>query len=114
MLATINRLTSREDFARTTRSGMKVSTDSLIGYLLKDSNLTNPKIGFIVSRNLGGAVKRHRIARQLRHAVRGSISILPHQSFVVVRAKKDPLAEIEIPQLFKSLKDKSEKKTVQA
>ena len=113
MLATINRLTSREDFARTTRSPIKASTESLTGYLLHDQALTTPKIGFIVTRSLGGAVTRHRITRQLRHATKASLTQLPQQSFVVVRAKKEPRAAIEIPSLFDALRQRSEKKVVE-
>ena len=104
MLAQLNRLTSREDFQRVTKSKIRSHTKSLTGYLLNEAELTEPKIGFIVAGNVGGSVKRHRVARQLRHASRVSIHILPKSSLVVVRAnKKDQNAEVEIPELFTSL-----------
>ena len=106
MLTSTNRLTSREDFQRVTKSPIRSRTRSLGGYLLTEKNLANPKIGFIVS--FGGSVKRHRIIRKLRHASRSAISILPQDSMVVVRANKDDLdATIEIPELFTALSKKA-------
>ena len=107
MLAPLNRLTSREDFQRVTKSKIRSHTKTLTGYLLTESELTEPKIGFIVAGNIGGSVRRHRVARQLRHASRQSIHILPKSSLVVVRAnKRDQDAEVEIPELFSSLSKK--------
>ncbi|NCX76571.1 MAG: ribonuclease P protein component [Actinobacteria bacterium] len=75
--------------------------------LLPEAELTEPKIGFIVAGNVGGSVRRHRVARQLRHASRQSLHILPKSSLVVVRAnKRDQNAEVEIPELFNSLSKK--------
>ena len=105
MLSSTNRLTSREDFQRVTKSSIRSRTRSLGGYLLREEGLAAPKIGFIVS--FGGSVKRHRIIRKLRHASRGAISTLPTNSLVVVRAYKDDLdAGVEIPELFSSLTKK--------
>jgi ribonuclease P protein component len=107
VLAPSNRLTSREDFQRVTKSKIKSHTKTLTGYLLTDEELTQPKIGFIVAGNIGGSVRRHRVARQLRHATRQSIHILPKSSLVVVRAnKRDQDAGVEIPELFSSLSKK--------
>ena len=108
MLAPLNRLTSREDFQRVTKSKIRSHTKTLTGYLLTESDLLEPKIGFIVAGNIGGSVKRHRVARQLRHASRQSIHILPKSSMVVVRAnKRDQDVEVEIPELFSSLSKKA-------
>ncbi len=108
MLAPINRLTSREDFQRVTKSRTRSHTKTLTGYLLSEPNLSEPKIGFIVAGNVGSSVNRHRVARQLRHATRNSIHILPKSSLVVVRAnKRDQNAEVEIPELFTSLSKKA-------
>ena len=108
MLAPINRLTSREDFQRVTKSRTRSHTKTLTGYLLSEPNLSEPKIGFIVAGNVGSSVNRHRVARQLRHASRNSIHILPKSSLVVVRANKlNQSAEVEIPELFTSLSKKA-------
>jgi ribonuclease P protein component len=104
VLAPINRLTSREDFQRVTKSKTRAHTKTLTGYLLSEPELVEPKIGFIVAGNIGSSVSRHRVARQLRHASRKSIHILPKSALVVVRAnKRDQNADVEIPELFTSL-----------
>ena len=86
MLASDNRLTSSAEFKKTTHRGARASTKSLAGYALTDTTLTAPKIGFIVSRVIGGSVARHRVVRQLRHLSRENLHLLPNDSMVVVRA----------------------------
>jgi len=113
VLTANNRLTSRDQFARVTRSSIRSTTSTLAGYLSIDDNLTSPKIGFVVSRAIGGSVTRHRVQRQLRHASRNAMHVLPQNSLVVVRAtKKDPDAHGEIPKLFGSLTNIAAKKAV--
>jgi ribonuclease P protein component len=108
VLAQSNRLTSREDFQRVTKSKIRSHTKTLTGYLVTETETTGPKIGFIVAGNIGGSVRRHRVARQLRHASRQALHILPKSSLVVVRAnKRDQDASVEIPELFNSLSKKA-------
>ncbi len=109
MLAPINRLTSRADFSRVTKSSIRSSTESLAGYLVNDPQISHPKIGFIVSRAIGGSVKRHQVTRKLRHASRNSLHILPQSALVVVRATKPNQSNsiYEIPNLFSALAKKA-------
>ena len=108
LLAQSNRLTSRDDFLRVTKSPIRSSTKALVGYLLTDNTITAPKVGFIVPRAVGGSVTRHKVTRQLRHASRAALNHLPPSSLVVVRAiKKDQNANTEIPALFDSLTKKA-------
>jgi len=110
VLAAINRLTSREDFARVTRSPIRSTTKSLVGYLSTEPELSSPKVGFVVSKTIGGSVIRHRVTRQLRHASRSSLHILPTQSMVVIRATKaEQNVHNEIPRLFAALKEKAQR-----
>jgi len=110
VLAANNRLTSRDQFARVTRSSIRSTTPTLVGYLAIEPNLSTPKIGFVVSRVVGGSVERHRVQRQLRHASRAAMHSLPQSSMVVVRAtKKETDAHGEIPQLFSALSKKAER-----
>lgn len=110
MLAQLNRLTSRDDFMRVTKSKIRSSTNSLVGYLMTDQSVVEPKVGFIVPRAIGGSVVRHRVTRQLRHATRDHLNQLPKSSLVVVRAiKKSEDAKSEIPALFDLLSKKSAK-----
>jgi len=104
VLASDNRLTSSADFKKTTQFGARVSTKTLAGYALTEPELNAPKIGFIVSRAIGGSVARHRVTRQLRHLSRENITLLPHNSFVVVRAlRQSPDYSSETKTLFEKL-----------
>lgn len=43
-------------------------------------------VGFVVSKQVGGAVVRNRVKRRLRHAVSARLDQLPHDARLVVRA----------------------------
>ena len=47
---------------------------------------SQPLVGFVVSKAVGGSVVRNRVERRLRHLVRDRLSVLPSGSRVVVRA----------------------------
>ncbi|SDP75921.1 ribonuclease P protein component [Actinopolyspora xinjiangensis] len=44
------------------------------------------RVGFVVSKAVGNAVVRHRVARQLRHLMRDRLPALPPGTMVVIRA----------------------------
>lgn len=44
------------------------------------------RVGFVVSKAVGNAVVRHRVARRLRHVMRARLAVLPAGTLVVVRA----------------------------
>ncbi|WP_310273165.1 ribonuclease P protein component [Haloactinomyces albus] len=46
----------------------------------------SPRVGFVVSKAVGNAVMRHRVARRLRHLMRERLGGLPPGTLVVVRA----------------------------
>lgn len=46
-----------------------------------------PRLGLIVSKAVGGAVTRHRVARRLRAAFREVTVLIPAETLVVVRAR---------------------------
>jgi ribonuclease P protein component len=45
-----------------------------------------PRVGFVVSRAVGGSVVRHRVQRRLRHLCRERLERLPAGAEMVVRA----------------------------
>ena len=45
-----------------------------------------PQIGFVVTKAIGGAVDRHRVARKLRHLVRAALADLEPSDRIVIRA----------------------------
>lgn len=90
MLSALNRLRSSKDFARVTKTGYRATTRSLVVYFNNEPTLqSEPQIGLIVSKAIGGSVTRHRIARQLRHAAREQLHLIPPHSQVVIRVTRD-------------------------
>ena len=86
MLAKSARLTESADFARATKSGLRFSTQNFVGYLYPTNCDQPARAGLIISKNVGGSVTRHRIARKVRHAFRELYPQLPLGGLLVVRA----------------------------
>ena len=80
------RLTSPSDFATATKSGFRLSSPSLVTYLFLTKKEQPAQCGLIISKNAGGSVVRHKIARQLRHSLALQLPTLPNGALVVVRA----------------------------
>ena len=90
MLPNNARIKSSSDFAITTRNGRRITSTSLIGYLYSSKSKEPAKLGLIVGKSVGNSVVRHRIARQIRHAVREELNNFPNGTLFVVRAMKKP------------------------
>ena len=108
------RLTASSDFARATKSGVRVTTEHFVGYLYISpvTNNDSAKCGLIINKSVGGSVKRHRLARKIRHAVAPHIASLPTGSLLVIRALKedgDRNVSEEILELISKLSAKSAK-----
>jgi ribonuclease P protein component len=97
------RLRRREDFTRLLRTGHRAGRSTLVVHAALGGSVSSDgpgpvdgsatsvaeastRAGFIVSKAVGNAVMRHRVARQLRHLVRDRLTALPPGSAVVVRA----------------------------
>jgi ribonuclease P protein component len=52
----------------------------------RDGHSDLPKIGLVVSKSVGNAVERHRVARKLRHVAYGLVGELHAGDHVVIRA----------------------------
>ena len=114
MLPIDARLTSSSDFARATKSGIRVTTEHFVGYLYTSpvTNNASAKCGLIINKTVGGSVKRHRLARKVRHAVAPHIVELPLGSLFVIRALKqsdDKNVASEISTLIQKLIERSKK-----
>ena len=114
MLPADARLTSSSDFARATKSGIRVTTEHFVGYLFISpvTNNASAKCGLIINKTVGGSVKRHRLARKVRHAVAPHIVELPLGSLFVIRALKqsdDKNVTAEISTLIQKLIERSKK-----
>jgi ribonuclease P protein component len=90
VLAKTARLTESGDFARATKSGLRYTTANFVGYLYLTGLSQPARAGLIISKNTGGSVARHRVARQIRHALQEVYSQLPEGSLFVIRALKNP------------------------
>ena len=90
MLPNSARIKSSSDFQTATKLGRRFTGNSLIGYLYSSNSDQPAKLGLIVGKSVGNSVVRHRIARQIRHAVREKLNSLPNGTLFVVRAMKQP------------------------
>jgi ribonuclease P protein component len=86
-----NRLRRRADFVRVTRTGRRCTRGTLTTYLLEPGDdrpggSDQPRVGFVVSRALGGAVVRNAVTRRLRVVARDRLDRLPVGATVVLRA----------------------------
>ena len=81
-------MTLSADIDKTVRHGTKAVQRDLVIYVRRgdDALADAPKVGLIVSRSVGSAVQRHRLARRLRHAARGVLSKLDPSEYMVIRA----------------------------
>ena len=105
MLSPENRMRHSAEFGSVMRSGRRSSRDDLAVVYLPPAAARGttvgpdplpvgvpPRVGFIVSKAVGGAVVRKRVQRRLRHLVRPRLFKLPNGSLLVVRAKPSSAA----------------------
>ena len=113
MLPRNARLTSPSDFARTTKSGIRATTENFVGYLyIQPAGNNSPRAGLIVGKSAGNSVQRHRISRQLRHAIAPVLTELPNNSLFVIRALKGASTsdlQNEVAQMVSTLINKAAK-----
>ncbi|MVU79858.1 ribonuclease P protein component [Nocardia sp. ET3-3] len=96
MLPEPYRLHRRSDFSRTVRQGRRIGRrDLVVHVLLHDEQASGPtpvirvggpRFGLIVSKAVGPAVVRHRVARRLRHICASLTDELPGSADIVIRA----------------------------
>jgi ribonuclease P protein component len=82
------RMTRSTEFGTTVSKGMRAVQPDIVVHALRavDDTATGPRIGLVVSKAVGGAVERHRVARRLRHVARTVIDELDPADRVVIRA----------------------------
>ncbi|MGE2692579.1 ribonuclease P protein component [Mycolicibacterium pulveris] len=87
MLPARYRMTRSTDFGATVSRGVRTVQPDLVVHTLRAENgAEGPKIGLVVSKSVGSAVQRHRVARRLRHVARAVIDELDPADRVVIRA----------------------------
>ena len=80
-------MTRSAEFDATVRHGVRAAQPDLVVHARRvPGDSGSPRIGFVVSKAVGSAVDRHRVARRLRHAARTVVGELKAGDRVVVRA----------------------------
>jgi ribonuclease P protein component len=88
VLPAAHRLRESADYRRVTREGRRASSRTLVAHLATAESGPS-QVGFVVSKQVGGAVVRTQVKRRLRHAAREVLErpeALPESSRLVVRA----------------------------
>jgi ribonuclease P protein component len=115
MLAKTARISNSADFAKATKSGLRTTSNSLVGYLHLSNSNEPARCGLIINKNVGNSVVRHNVARKIRHIIADNLTALPEGSLFVIRAL--PAAnssdlKIEANELISKLVKKAEQKNV--
>jgi ribonuclease P protein component len=83
-----HRLSRSRDFDAVYRHGRSVSTRFLVLYwFARDGDDDEPRLGIAVPKQLGGAVVRNRVKRQLRETWRAMIDRVPEGNDYVLIAR---------------------------
>ena len=86
MLARPNRLTRGADYKAVVRRGRRCAGSHTVTYVSNSEEQRSPRIGFIVSRQVGGAVMRNPIRRRLKAVCAEALPTLRPGSDIVIRA----------------------------
>ncbi|WP_326548721.1 ribonuclease P protein component [Mycolicibacterium sp. ND9-15] len=88
MLPARNRMTRSTEFGTTVSRGIRAVQPDLVVHALRSDAAAEPgpRIGLVVSKAVGNAVQRHRVARRLRHVARTVLDELDPADRVVIRA----------------------------
>jgi ribonuclease P protein component len=92
---------SRAEFTAAVRGGRRAGTPLLLAHLRADT--AGPtRVGFVIGRPVGTAVRRNLLRRRLRHLVRERLDRLPAGSALVIRVNP-PAASATSAQLAAAL-----------
>ncbi|MGO4690474.1 ribonuclease P protein component [Glaciibacter sp. 2TAF33] len=86
MLAKTNRITSGSDYKAVVRRGFRVVGPHTVMYLRSSQAAAPVRFGFIVAKNVGGAVTRNRIRRRMKAASYELVLSVEPGTDVVIRA----------------------------
>ena len=88
MLPAANRLRTSREFELVTKTGERATSLSLVLYFKQLEN-QEQRVGLIVNSSVGGSVTRHRVSRQLRHAIAPHLANFPKNSNLVIRVLRN-------------------------
>lgn len=86
MLAKTHRVVRAEDYRGTVRRGRRITSSSLVAYVLRRADETPVRFGFIVSKAVGNAVTRNRVRRRLKAASFELLESITPGTDIVMRA----------------------------
>ncbi|HYI33823.1 MAG TPA: ribonuclease P protein component [Glaciibacter sp.] len=86
MLAKANRITAGSDYKAVVRKGSRVSGPHTVMYLRRSPTASPARFGFIVAKNVGGAVTRNLVRRRMKAVAYSLVSELEPGTDVVIRA----------------------------
>ena len=89
MLPARYRMKRSTEFGATVSQGVRAVQPDIVVHALRCDDATangGPRIGLVVTKSVGNAVERHRVARRLRHAALTMIDELDPADRVVIRA----------------------------
>ncbi|MBW0013233.1 ribonuclease P protein component [Mycobacterium sp.] len=88
MLPARNRMRQSSEFDATVKYGVRRAQPDVIVHVRRANEVDppGPRVGLIISKKVGSAVERHRVARRLRHVARTLLSELDRRDRVVIRA----------------------------
>ena len=89
MLARVNRIVEGEDLRRTSRRGVKFRSPLVLASRVATEEDSPARFGFIVSKQVGGAVTRNTVKRRLRALAAQTLVEHPVGYDVVVRAQAE-------------------------
>jgi ribonuclease P protein component len=86
VLAKANRITLGDDYKAVVRKGSRVSGPHTVMYVRRSPVASPARFGFIVAKNVGGAVQRNLVRRRMKAAAYSLVSDVAPGTDVVVRA----------------------------
>ena len=86
MLPADFRLRRTVDFQRVVRAGTRSTSRSVVLHLAARADEEPPRVGFVVTRAIGPAVRRNRVKRRLRALMLERLPLVPTGALLVVRA----------------------------
>ena len=85
MLPASARLRKSSEISAVMKSGTRFSAKLVVLHVAQSTD-KDTKVAFAVGKNVGNSVVRHKVTRQLRHAISPLVGSFPSGSHVVVRA----------------------------
>ncbi|WP_088318377.1 ribonuclease P protein component [Kineosporia sp. R_H_3] len=87
MLPAPHRMRAGTEFEAAVRRGRRAGSPRVVVHTSTSAVPDGPRVGFVVSKAVGGSVVRHRVARRLRETVRPHLGAIAADRLVVLRAQ---------------------------